>query len=93
MIIYTKLAELLKARNMAWKDLRNAGLSQNMPTKLSLNRPVTVDVIDKVCAFLHCQPGDIMEWVESEDQLKEIELKRQIEALQKQLAELHNKAN
>lgn len=93
MIIYTKLAELLKSRNMAWKDLRNAGLSQNMPTKLSLNRPVTVDVIDKVCAFLHCQPGDIMEWVESEDQLKEIELKRQIEALQKQLAELHNKAN
>lgn len=88
MIIYTKLAELLKARNMAWKDLRNAGLSQNMPTKLSLNRPVTVDVIDKVCAFLHCQPGDIMEWVESEDQLKEIELKRQIEALQKQLADL-----
>lgn len=88
MIIYTKLAELLKARNMAWKDLRNAGLSQNMPTKLSLNRPVTVDVIDKVCAFLHCQPGDIMEWVESEDQLKELELKRQIEALQKQLADL-----
>ena len=52
-----------------------------------------MDTIDKVCTFLHCQPGDIMEWVESEDQLKEIELKRQIEALQKQLAELHNKAN
>lgn len=93
MIVYNKLGKILNEKDMTWADLRNAGLAANTPFKLSTNKNVNMDTIDKVCTFLHCQPGDIMEWVESEDQLKEIELKRQIEALQKQLTELHNKAN
>ena len=35
MIVYYKLANVLKERNMTWKDLRMAGLSQNMPTRFS----------------------------------------------------------
>lgn len=35
MIIFNKLGQLLKTRNMTWKDLCNAGLSQNMPTRFS----------------------------------------------------------
>lgn len=59
-----------------------------MPTKFSLNRVVKTDVIDKICAYLHVQPGDIMEWVEDEDELKQLEIKSQIAALEKQLADL-----
>ena len=88
MIVFNKLGLMLGKLDMNWKDLCQAGISVNMPQRFSQNRTVNTDTIDKVCAFLHCQPGDIMEWVESEDQLKEIELKRQIEALQKQLADL-----
>ena len=88
MIVFNKLGLMLGKLDMNWKDLCQAGISVNMPQRFSQNRTVNTDTIDKVCAFLHCQPGDIMEWVESEDQLKEIELKRQIEALQKQLMEL-----
>lgn len=88
MIIYTKLASILKERGMTWKDLQNAGLSKNMPAKLSLNRPVAVDAIDKVCAYLHLQPGDIMEWVEDENEVKAREIESQIADLKKQLAEL-----
>lgn len=80
MIVYRKLNNLLKEKGMTWKDLCQAGISVNMPTKFSLNRVVKTDVIDKICAYLHVQPGDIMEWVEDEDELKQLEIKSQIAA-------------
>ena len=90
MIVYYKLTNILKERNMQWKDLCEAGISINMPQRFSQNKNISSDTIDKVCAFLKVQPGDIMEWVNESDQ-KEIEIQAQIDALQKQLAEV--KAN
>ena len=87
MIVYYKLANILKERNMNWKDLCKCGISVNMPTRFSQNKPVNTETIDKICEFLNVQPGDIMEWVEKDNQ-KERELLSQIEALQKQLEEL-----
>ena len=86
MIIFNKLGLILKERNMAWKDLCNANISTNMPQRFSQNKSVTTDTIDKVCEYLKVQ--HIMEWIESEDKLKQIELEQQIEFLQKQLADL-----
>lgn len=88
MIVYYKLENILKERGMIWKDLCEAGISVNMPVKFSQNRPVNIETIDRVCTYLKVQPGDIMEWVEDENELKEKEIQAQIEALQKQLAEL-----
>lgn len=88
MIVYYKLANILKERNMTWKDLCESGISTNMPQRFSQNKNVNTDTIDKVCTFLNVQPGEIMEWVENENDLKEKELKAQIAALQKQLEEL-----
>lgn len=90
MIVYYKLANILKERNMQWKDLCKAGISVNTPTKFSQNKTMNTAMIDKVCAFLKVQPGDIMEWVNESDQ-KEREIQAKIDALQKQLAEV--KAN
>ncbi|MBQ4523379.1 MAG: helix-turn-helix transcriptional regulator [Lachnospiraceae bacterium] len=89
MIVFYKLANILKEREMQWKDLCNAGISVNMPARFSQNRPVNTETIDKVCTYLKVQPGDIMEWVEDENELKKRELQSQIEALQKQLNELN----
>lgn len=91
MIVYRKLNNLLKEKGMTWKDLCQAGISVNMPTKFSLNRVVKTDVIDKICAYLHVQPGDIMEWVENEDELEKQEIKTQMKALQERLKELESK--
>lgn len=90
MIVYYKLANILKERNMQWKDLCNAGISINTPTKFSQNRSMNTDIIDKVCKLLGVQPGDIMEYVD-EDSQKEREIQAQIDALQKQLAEVKAK--
>ena len=87
MIVYYKLANILKERKMTWKDLAQCGISVNLPVKFSQNKPVNTETIDKVCAFLKVQPGDIMEWIE-EDRQKEREIMAQIDLLQKQLDEL-----
>lgn len=90
MIVYYKLANILKERNMQWKDLCESGISVNMPARFSQNKNISSETLDKVCKLLKVQPGDIMEYVD-EDLQKEREIQAQIEALQKQLAEV--KAN
>lgn len=88
MIVYYKLANILKERGMAWKDLRESGIGINTPTKLAQNRNVNTETIDKVCKYLKVQPFDIMEWVEDESILEEKEIQAQIEALQKKLTNM-----
>ena len=60
MITYKKLEKLLQERDMTWKDLTQGDISVNMPAKFQKNKIVNTDTIDKVCKFLHVQPGDIM---------------------------------
>ena len=93
MIVYYKLENILKERGMTWKSLCDAGISINTPTKFAKNRTMNTEVIDKVCAFLKVQPGDIMEWID-EKAKKETELERKIEAMKAELAKLEEeKAN
>ena len=99
MIIYKKLGTLLAERKLSWKDLRKAGLSQNMPNRLQNGEKVNIDTINRVCEYVEVQPGEIMEWIpdiEYEEHIKKqelkeqekIEIQRQIETLQKKLDNL-----
>lgn len=95
MIVYYKLANILKERNMQWKDLCNAGISINTPTKFSQNRSMNTDVIDKVCEYLKVQPYDIMEWISLEDYEKMQRENNSAEKakIEQQIAELQAKLN
>ena len=73
---------------MTWKDLRMAGLSQNMPTRFSKNENINSDTINKVCEYLQVQPSEIMEWIPDAEYNKANEEKQAIEA---QIAELQAK--
>ena len=57
----------------------------------SKNKYVAMSIIDKICEELKVQPGDIMEWVENEDELEKQEIKTQMKALQERLKELESK--
>lgn len=92
MIIYAKLGHILEQRGMKWKDLCDAGISANTPQSFSKNRNLNTSNIDKVCAFLKVQPGDIMEWVESEDQMEILELQRQKQAIEAKISQLQEKS-
>ena len=88
MIVYYKLANILKEKNMTWKDLTKSGISINTPTSLSKNKYVSTETIDKICSFLKVQPSEIMEWVSQEEYESQNAEKIQIE---KQIAELQAK--
>lgn len=93
MIVYDKLANILKERNMTWKELCNSGISANIPTKFSKNKIVSTDTIDKICEYLKVQPSEIMEWV-SEDEYKKIldeKTREEKIAIEKKIAELQKK--
>lgn len=64
MILYNKLFEYMKEKNISKSDLSNAiGMSSATMAKLSKNETVSLQVIYNICVFLGCQPGDIMEIV------------------------------
>ena len=94
MIIYKKLEGILKEKNMQWKDLCNADISVNMPTKFSKNKPMNTDIINKVCEYLKVQPSEIMEWIPDAEYAKqsekEAEILAQMDALKKQLKEIRS---
>ena len=63
-IKYYKLLDLLNRSNIAKEELRvKIEVSSATMAKLSKNQPVSLDVIDKICATLNCQPGDILEYI------------------------------
>ena len=62
MIRYYKLFDLLNRKDMKKSDLRKI-ISGPTITKLAKGETVRTDVIDKICEFLSCQPGDIMEYI------------------------------
>lgn len=88
MIVYTKLLTLLKERGIKLTDLTESGIAANTPFKFSKNRNMNTEAIDKVCAYLNVQPGDIMEYVPDEKSLERRIIQAQIDELQKKLNEL-----
>lgn len=67
-ISFKPLWKLLVDRNMKKTDLKTAAnISAPTLAKLSKSRPVDSRTIEKICAALACQPGEIMEYVPSKD--------------------------
>lgn len=60
MIVYNKLFEILKSNGLKKTDLLEV-ITPATLSKLSRNKNVSVETLDKVCVFLKCQPGDILE--------------------------------
>ena len=89
MIVYNKLSDYLKAKNMKYIDLqRELELSPSVIARFQKDRSVTTDTLNKVCEYLHVQPSEIMEWIPDLEYEKANAEKQAIEA---QIAELQAK--
>ena len=63
MIVYDKLFTLLKANGISTYRIRKEGIiPQGTLSLLKNNKSVTIETINKLCAVLNCQPGDILEY-------------------------------
>lgn len=64
MISYKPLLKLLIDRDLKKHDLISlADLSKATIAKLSKNEYVSLEVIDRLCSSLNCQPGDLLEYI------------------------------
>lgn len=72
-ISYEKLFKVLENKNIKKIDLqKNIGLSSTTIAKLSKNEPLSLEVLEKICQYLNCQIGDIVEFKkENENKLLE----------------------
>lgn len=65
-IRYEKLFLLMEQKQIKKYDLRKSGISPTIVDRLVKNSDVNTSTISRLCAFLNCQPGDIMEYVPDE---------------------------
>jgi DNA-binding Xre family transcriptional regulator len=61
-ITYKPLFHLLVERGMKRTDLiEKAGISRMTLAKFAKSEPVSLEIIERLCTALNCQPGDIFE--------------------------------
>ncbi len=67
---YNKLWKLLIDKNMNKAELRQlTGLSPNTMARLSKGESVKMDIVGRICEQLHCNVGDIVDFVPEEKQI------------------------
>jgi len=65
-VSYNKLWKLLIDRGMKRTELRNAvDMSTNTLAKLGKNDYISLEILDRICTYLQCDIGDVMEVVPS----------------------------
>lgn len=84
MIAYFKLLDLLNRKNIRKEEFRKKiGISSGTMAKIGKNEYVALEVIDKICKYLNCQPGDIIEYIETEEKTSNEIWGEQIELIKK----------
>lgn len=64
-VSYKKLWKMLIDKDMLKKDLqKTAGISWASVTKMSKGEAVSMEILMKVCKALHCDVGEIVEFIE-----------------------------
>ena len=66
-ISYDKLWKMLIDKKMNKTQLKeSAGISTNVVAKLGKNESVTLESMERICKTLHCNIGDVVEFVSND---------------------------
>ncbi len=75
-VSYKKLWKLLIDKDLKKMDLLEAvEMSPNTLAKLGKDEDVSLDVLKRICAYLNCDVGDIMEMIPEKDEEQTLETK------------------
>lgn len=67
MISYKPFQRMLINKELKKQDvMRMAGISNATMAKLNTTEYVSLEIIDKLCTALNCQPGDLLEHIPNE---------------------------
>lgn len=71
-VSYNKLWKLLIDNNVSKSELRQkSGVAPSTFSKMNKGEAVSLDVLERICASLSCDIGDIVEFVGNVEQPKE----------------------
>ena len=71
-ISYDNLWKLLIDKRMNKTQLKQlAGISTNAVAKLGKNEAVSLETLEKICKILHCNIGDIVEFLKASESTRE----------------------
>ena len=66
-VSYGKLAKIMQEKKIKKKDIKEkAHLGWTTISKITNNQDVSMDVLKKICEYLECDIGDIVEFKKSE---------------------------
>ena len=64
MISYKPFLNLLIDMDIKKLDImKKASISSATMAKLGKDEPVSLDIIDRLCGALNCQPGDLLQYI------------------------------
>ena len=69
-ITFEPMRRLMQTENISYYRLANEGIDAQTLQRIRHDRPVTTETLGKLCAIMHCQPGDLIEYLEEENQIK-----------------------
>ena len=64
MIVYDKLWQRMKEFGISQYRLKAEGISNSTLTRLKHNEAVSTETLNKLCQILHCNVGDIVEYID-----------------------------
>lgn len=68
-VSYNKLWKMLIDKGMKRTELRDAvDMSTNTLAKLGKNDYISLEILDRICTYLECDIGDVMEFVPPKEQ-------------------------
>lgn len=68
MISYKPFLKILIDRDIRKTDIiKSVEISSSTMAKFKTNEFISLEIIDKLCKFLECQPGDLIEYLPDSD--------------------------
>lgn len=64
MIIFDKLWQRMKELGISQYRLKAEGISNSTLTRLKHNETVSTETLNKLCQILHCNVGDIVDYID-----------------------------
>lgn len=67
-IIYDKLLALMESKGLTTYKIRKEKIiSESTLQNIREGKRITTDAVAALCGALHCQPGDILEYVQDDE--------------------------
>lgn len=67
-ISYSPMRKFMAENHITYYRLENEGIDAKTLHRIRHDKPLTTTTIEKLCRIMNCQPGDLMEYIDENDE-------------------------